>query len=214
MIRPMLRRGALAALLTLAPFFSFHAALGADDEELPPPDKTAGVDLRDPAVIAKGIEILVRHLRRLLPRQRRPGRQRAISAQSHRSHPRDAAHDDHLRSQARRSLDAGMGRCPVRREDLDGGCGDRYHCGTPTLIPRPKTSRPRVDRRSVRLRRNRGGWVRSSHIKGCGRWPALRCAVIDSRKLYVKAAGQHCAPYLAQTAHHFGAEFDYHVSNR
>jgi mono/diheme cytochrome c family protein len=58
MIRPMLRRGALAALLTLASFFSYHAALGGSDEEFPPPDKTAGVDLRDPAVIAKGIEIL------------------------------------------------------------------------------------------------------------------------------------------------------------
>ena len=58
MIRPMLRRGALAALLTLAPFFSVHAVLGADDDELPPPDKTAGVDLRDPAVIAKGVEII------------------------------------------------------------------------------------------------------------------------------------------------------------
>jgi mono/diheme cytochrome c family protein len=58
MIRPMLRRGTLAALLTLAPFLSVHAALGGSDEELPPPDKTAGVDLRDPAVIAKGIEIL------------------------------------------------------------------------------------------------------------------------------------------------------------
>ena len=58
MIRPMLRRGALAALLTLAPFFSVHAALGADDDELPPPDKTAGVDLRDPVVIAKGVEII------------------------------------------------------------------------------------------------------------------------------------------------------------
>jgi mono/diheme cytochrome c family protein len=54
----MLRRGTLAALLTLAPFLSVHAALGGSDEELPPPDKTAGVDLRDPAVIAKGIEIL------------------------------------------------------------------------------------------------------------------------------------------------------------
>ena len=58
MIRPMLRRGALAALLTLAPFFLVHAALGADDDEMPPPDKTAGVDLRDPAVITKGIEII------------------------------------------------------------------------------------------------------------------------------------------------------------
>ena len=58
MIRPMLRRGSLAALLALASFFSIHAALGGSDEELPPPDKTAGVDLRDPAVIAKGIEIL------------------------------------------------------------------------------------------------------------------------------------------------------------
>jgi mono/diheme cytochrome c family protein len=58
MIKPVLRRGALAALLTLAPFFLVQAALGADDDELPPPDKTAGVDLRDPAVIAKGIEIL------------------------------------------------------------------------------------------------------------------------------------------------------------
>jgi mono/diheme cytochrome c family protein len=58
MIRPMLRRGTLAALLTLAPFLSVHAALGGSDEEFPPPDKTAGVDLRDPAVIAKGIEIL------------------------------------------------------------------------------------------------------------------------------------------------------------
>lgn len=58
MIRRMLRRGTLAALLTLAPFLSVHAALGGSDEEFPPPDKTAGVDLRDPAVIAKGIEIL------------------------------------------------------------------------------------------------------------------------------------------------------------
>jgi mono/diheme cytochrome c family protein len=56
MIRPMLRRGALAALLTLAPFFSYHAA--ADDDELPPPDKTAGVNLRDPAVIAAGVAIV------------------------------------------------------------------------------------------------------------------------------------------------------------
>jgi hypothetical protein len=58
MNKPMLRRGALAALLTLAPFFLVHAALGADDDEMPPPDKTAGVDLRDPAVITKGIEII------------------------------------------------------------------------------------------------------------------------------------------------------------
>jgi mono/diheme cytochrome c family protein len=58
MIRPMLRRGAMAALLALASFFSYHAALGGADEELPPSDKTAGVDLRDPAVIAKGVEIL------------------------------------------------------------------------------------------------------------------------------------------------------------
>jgi mono/diheme cytochrome c family protein len=58
MIRPVLRRGVLAALFSLASFFSYHAALGGADEELPPPDKTAGVDLRDPAVIAKGIEIL------------------------------------------------------------------------------------------------------------------------------------------------------------
>ena len=57
MIRPMLRRGTLAALLIFSSFFSVHAALGGD-EELPPPDKTAGVDLRDPAVIAKGIEII------------------------------------------------------------------------------------------------------------------------------------------------------------
>ena len=56
MIKPMLWRGALAALLTFAPFFSYYAA--AADEELPPPDKTAGVDLRDPAVIAKGVEII------------------------------------------------------------------------------------------------------------------------------------------------------------
>jgi mono/diheme cytochrome c family protein len=58
MIRPILRRGALAALVILAPFFSVHAALGGADDELPPPDKTAGVDLRDPAVITKGIEII------------------------------------------------------------------------------------------------------------------------------------------------------------
>jgi mono/diheme cytochrome c family protein len=57
MIRPMFRRCTLAALLIFAPFFSVQAALGGD-EELPPPDKTAGVDLRDPAVIAKGIEII------------------------------------------------------------------------------------------------------------------------------------------------------------
>jgi mono/diheme cytochrome c family protein len=58
MIRPVLRRRALAALLTLASFISYHAALGGADEELPPPDKTAGVDLRDPAVIARGLETL------------------------------------------------------------------------------------------------------------------------------------------------------------
>lgn len=58
MIRPLLRRGALATLLVLASFISYHAALGESDEELPPPDKTAGVNLRDPAVIAKGLEVL------------------------------------------------------------------------------------------------------------------------------------------------------------
>jgi mono/diheme cytochrome c family protein len=57
MIRLMLRRSALAALFTLASFFSYHAALGEDDE-LPPPEKTAGVNLRDPAVMAKGVEII------------------------------------------------------------------------------------------------------------------------------------------------------------
>jgi mono/diheme cytochrome c family protein len=58
MIRPQLRRGALAALLVLASFISYHAALGESDEEPPPPDKTAGVNLRDPAVIARGLEVL------------------------------------------------------------------------------------------------------------------------------------------------------------
>jgi mono/diheme cytochrome c family protein len=58
MIRPQLRRGALATLLVLASFISYHAALGESDEELPPPDKTAGVNLRDPVVIAKGLEVL------------------------------------------------------------------------------------------------------------------------------------------------------------
>jgi len=55
MIRPMLRRGTLAALLTLAPFLSVHAALGGSDEEFPPPDKTAGVDLRDPAAMDSAV---------------------------------------------------------------------------------------------------------------------------------------------------------------
>ena len=48
----------MAALLTIAPFTNYQAAIGGNDEDLPPPDKTAGVDLRDPAVIAKGLEIL------------------------------------------------------------------------------------------------------------------------------------------------------------
>jgi cytochrome c553 len=60
MIRPQLRRGALATLLVLASFISYHAALGESDEELPPPDKTAGINLRDPIVIAKGLEVLSR----------------------------------------------------------------------------------------------------------------------------------------------------------
>jgi mono/diheme cytochrome c family protein len=58
MIRPLSRRSAPAALLTLASFFLVHAALGGSDDELPPPDKTAGVDLRDPEVIAKGVAII------------------------------------------------------------------------------------------------------------------------------------------------------------
>jgi hypothetical protein len=45
--------------------------------------------------------------------------------------------------------------------------------------------------------------VKDDLVFGC-RWPALRCAVIDLRKLCVRAA----SIYLAQTAHHFGAEFD------
>lgn len=52
------RRRALAVLLVLASFVSYRAALGGSDEDLPPPDKTAGVNLRDPAVIAKGLEML------------------------------------------------------------------------------------------------------------------------------------------------------------
>jgi len=58
MIRPVLRRGALTALLTIAPIIYYHAAFGGTDDDVPPPDKTAGVDLHDPAVIAKGLEIL------------------------------------------------------------------------------------------------------------------------------------------------------------
>jgi mono/diheme cytochrome c family protein len=58
MIRPPLRTGSLATLLVLASFISHHAALGESDEVLPPPEKTAGVNLRDPAVIAKGLEVL------------------------------------------------------------------------------------------------------------------------------------------------------------
>jgi mono/diheme cytochrome c family protein len=58
MIRPLSRRSAPAALLALASFFLVHAALGGSDDELPPLDKTAGVDLRDPEVIAKGVAII------------------------------------------------------------------------------------------------------------------------------------------------------------
>jgi mono/diheme cytochrome c family protein len=58
MIRPPLRTGFLVTLLLLASFVSYHAALGQSDEALPPPDKTAGVNLQDPAVISKGLEVL------------------------------------------------------------------------------------------------------------------------------------------------------------
>jgi hypothetical protein len=58
MIRYLLRRGVVAALLVLASFISYHAALGESDEELPSPDKTAGVNLRDSVVIAKGLQVL------------------------------------------------------------------------------------------------------------------------------------------------------------
>lgn len=51
-------RPVLAALLVLASVMFYRAALGGPDADPPPPDQTAGVDLRDPAVIAKGLEIL------------------------------------------------------------------------------------------------------------------------------------------------------------
>jgi len=54
----MWRRRALAALLVLTSFVAYRTALGGSDDDLPPPEKTAGVNLRDPAVVAKGLETL------------------------------------------------------------------------------------------------------------------------------------------------------------
>ena len=58
MITPTLMRPILAIALALASFLSYRVALGGSEQDLPPPEQTGGVDLRDPAVIAKGLEML------------------------------------------------------------------------------------------------------------------------------------------------------------
>jgi mono/diheme cytochrome c family protein len=60
MITSALMRPTLAAALALVLFASYRVALGGadQDQDLPSPEQTAGVDLRDPAVIAKGMEML------------------------------------------------------------------------------------------------------------------------------------------------------------
>jgi mono/diheme cytochrome c family protein len=58
MIRPALIRPTLSIALALALCLSYRVAAGGADQDLPPPEQTAGVDLRDPAAIAKGMEML------------------------------------------------------------------------------------------------------------------------------------------------------------
>jgi mono/diheme cytochrome c family protein len=58
MFRPALMRPTLAIALAVASFLLYRVALGGSDQDLPPPEQTADVDLRDPAVIAKGMEML------------------------------------------------------------------------------------------------------------------------------------------------------------
>jgi mono/diheme cytochrome c family protein len=58
MIRPALIRPTLSIALALALCLAYRVAPGGADQDLPPPEQTAGVDLRDPAAIAKGMEML------------------------------------------------------------------------------------------------------------------------------------------------------------
>ena len=58
MNKPFPFRSMLALLVALITLLAFRSVLLAAEDDVPPPAETAGVDLRDPAVIASGMEML------------------------------------------------------------------------------------------------------------------------------------------------------------